>query len=468
MRFFETYLQDLRAFARRPGAFFSGAGKKPRRAAALALLVGALLGAVPLLFSPWQERRLGEAAAGVNLALVHDISEAEKEMMKGVTPTVTRKTGLLGLGKKEESNPAFEKRKAEIARMAEEKRAAAGVQVKALRERARAARLRAWGAAGGASLALLLLLAPGIAAAGGAGEGRSRKRKGSPSAAAGGETVELSLPEGESAVGPEGRYLLREGIGRGTTGVVYRAWDRSLEREVAVKEMPKPLTADSEAYKRFRREALTLARLSHPGIVQVYDLFEKEGRAFLVMEFMGGGTLAQMVENEGRLDLHRGGGMAVTVFDALTYLHGQGVIHRDLKPGNILLSERQQPKLSDFGLARWDRQNDLTRDGALLGSPNYMSPEQVAGKKADRRSDLYAFGAFLYWLVTGTPPFQGEVEAVLAMHLTRLPSPPSSRNPKVPRQLDSLIMSLLAKDPADREQDVDKVRKALTALAGWK
>ncbi len=460
MQFIKSYLADLKAVARSPGAVLRWAAASPVSAVICVLLAGALIAVVPL-FGGALDRRDARAASEAGQRLAQEAAAIEKDLLKGVPPAITRKSGLLGLGTRQEANPAFAQKKEEARRIAGERKAKATAELAARRELHRRWILAGWWGVGGAFLVLLLALVPAVAAAGRAGGGRR-----APSA---GETVDLPVvKEEDSAIGPEGRYVLREAIGRGTMGVVYRAWDRSLEREVAVKEMPKPLAGDTEGYQRFRREALTLARLSHPNIVQVYDLFEKEGRAFLAMEYMGGGTLSQLVESEGRLDLQRVASYAGAVFDALAYLHGQGVIHRDLKPGNILLTDRRVPKISDFGLARWDRQNDLTRDGSLLGSPAYMSPEQVAGKKADRRSDLYSFGALLYWMAAGLPPFSGEVEAVMAMHLTRLPSPPSTRNPKVPRQLDSLIMSLLAKDPADREGEVDKIRKVLASLGGAK
>jgi hypothetical protein len=457
MRFARSYISDLASVAKSPAAFLNWAVATPVAAVLVALLAGAIIAAVPLS-GGILERQDARMEADTGQRLAQEEAAVEKDLLKGVSPTITRKSGLLGLGTRQEANPAFAQKKAEARRIAEEKKAEAMAELAALQERRRRWIRALWWGAGGAIVLLLLALVPSVAAAGRSGGGRRAR--------AAGETVELPAVEKDSAIGPEGRYLLREAIGRGAMGVVYRAWDRSLEREVAVKEMPKPLAGDTEGYQRFRREALTLARLSHPNIVQVYDLFEKDGRAFLAMEYMGGGTLSQFVETGGRLDLRQLAFHAGAVFDALAYLHGQGVIHRDLKPGNILLTDRKTPKISDFGLARWDRQNDLTRDGSLLGSPAYMSPEQVTGRKADRRSDLYSFGALLYWMAAGVPPFTGEVEAVMAMHLTRLPAPPSTRNPKVPRQLDSLIMSLLAKDPADREGEVDKIRKILASLGG--
>ncbi len=418
----EPYRADLLAFLRRPANVVPGAALRPGRTALALLLAAGCLAAVPLLRLGWE----GLAMRGVSPT---------------VTRTVTKSSGFLGLGttteKKKEANPEYAR----------------------LREKARDGSRWLWLPGGAFSLLSLLLLLPGVAAA--APRGKTGKAAGED-----GTLPLMSIPE--TAIGPDGRYLLREMVGKGAMGVVYRGWDRSLEREVAVKEMPKPLTEDTEPYTRFRREALTLAKLSHPCVVQVFDLFEREGRCFLVMEFMGGGDLGSLVEKEGRLDIKRVGTFGLALCDALAYVHAQGVVHRDLKPGNILLNERKQPKISDFGLARWDLQGDLTREGAMLGSPNWMSPEQVAGKKADRRSDLYSFGALLYWLATGAPPFTGEVEAVLAQHLTRLPDPPSTRNPKIPKALNSLIMCLLAKDPADREQDMEKMRKVLAGTGTGK
>jgi len=266
-----------------------------------------------------------------------------------------------------------------------------------------------------------------------------------------------------TAVGPDGRYLLGDEIGRGAMGIIYSATDRVLDREVALKELPVHLADDPDRYKRFQREARILARLAHPGILQVFDLLEEAGRHFFVMELVDGGDLKEHVDRDGSFTMERVCLLGVPIIDALNYLHGQGIIHRDLKPANILLTRDGQPKISDFGMARWIHDSGLTMEGSILGSPNYMSPEQAAGKELDYRSDFYSLGVLFYWLFTGETPFDGDVQSVLSQHLTQTPDPPSSRNSDIPDDVERVILSLMEKDPKVREQDLVEVEKVLSA-----
>ena len=264
------------------------------------------------------------------------------------------------------------------------------------------------------------------------------------------------------------RYQLIEELGRGAMGVVYRAFDLVLEREVALKELPPHLASDPERYRRFRREALTLARLSHPGIVQVFDLIEDDGRTYLALELVHGGDLQELVASRGVLPVAEACSLGGAVLEALCYVHSRGIVHRDLKPANILLAESGQPKITDFGIARQEAEAGITQEGYILGSPLYMSPEQAAGRTVDFRSDLYSFGAILYWLVTGSPPFEGDAASVMAQHLTREPAPVSTRSPGLPEDLGRAIGRLLAKEPDARGADLEGLRTALARSAAHK
>ncbi len=262
-----------------------------------------------------------------------------------------------------------------------------------------------------------------------------------------------------------GRYRLEEEIGRGSMGVVYRAHDRVLERRVALKELPGHLAHDHRLAQRLQQEARALARLNHPNIVQVYDFLNQDGRGWIAMEWVEGGDLEGHLSTGDGVDLRTGISLAIPMAEALAYAHRRGVLHRDFKPVNVLLSTDLGPKVSDFGLAKLAHSSVQTYVGAVLGSPAYMSPEQVSGREADQRSDIYALGATLYRLFTGRRPFEGDTASVLAQHLTQPPVPPRDVNPALPAELDRLLLTLLAKDPGQRPSTMEDVVAALRGLS---
>ena len=263
-------------------------------------------------------------------------------------------------------------------------------------------------------------------------------------------------------IGVRGRYRLEQEIARGGMGVVWRGFDTVLERAVAVKELP--ATTDPGLRDRFRQEALALARLSHPHVVQVYDFVEEEDeRLYMAMELVEGGDLETLMRDRPP-SLARALEIGRQVATGLGFAHKRGIVHRDVKPLNILLTKEGLAKVTDFGLARLTEASMHTVEGAVMGSPRYMSPEQAAGKIADARSDVYAFGATLFHLVTGRPPFDGDTASVLAQHITQPPPPPSSINPQIRRELDVLMGRMLAKDPAARPSDLDELAAQLLAL----
>ncbi|MDT0316803.1 serine/threonine-protein kinase [Streptomyces millisiae] len=270
-----------------------------------------------------------------------------------------------------------------------------------------------------------------------------------------------------------GRYQLLELIGRGGMGEVWRARDEALDRRVAVKCL-KPLGGrqDEEPFlrvlrERFRREARVAASLQHRGVTVVHDFGESEGVLYLVMELLEGRNLSELLtERAGPLPVEVIVDVADQVAAALAHTHGQGIIHRDLKPANIMRLTDGTVKICDFGIARIAQDigltSKLTSAGMAMGTPHYMSPEQIAGAGVDHRSDLYSLGCVLYEIATGAPPFDlGDPWAVLIGHRDTPPTPPRHHRPELPVELERFILRLLAKDPADRPEDAAAIAHRL-------
>ncbi|WP_460368285.1 serine/threonine-protein kinase [Actinocorallia lasiicapitis] len=252
------------------------------------------------------------------------------------------------------------------------------------------------------------------------------------------------------------RYEVVRKLGQGGMGAVWEARDRLLGRRVALKTLAVNPSAD--ATRRFRAEAQIGASLQHSGITVVYDIGEYQSVLFLVMEYLEGQDLKQLL-GAGPLELGKALDIAADLLKALGAAHAQGVVHRDIKPGNVMITGGGQLKILDFGIARFA---DSTQTGSVLGTPAYMAPEQFTGYEVDARCDLYAFGVVLYELLTGRPPFECQTmpEFVYA-HLHRVPEPPRSARHDLPPALDKLIMDLLAKDPADRPRSADAALERL-------
>ncbi len=271
-----------------------------------------------------------------------------------------------------------------------------------------------------------------------------------------------------------GRYELDGVVGRGGMAEVYRARDIRLDRVVAVKTLRDDLARDQTFQARFRREAQSAASLNHPSIVAVYDTGEDSSTPshipYIVMEYVDGRTLRDLLRDDRRLLPERALEITDGVLRALDYSHRNGIIHRDIKPGNVMLTRSGQVKVMDFGIARAvsDAQATMTQTAQVIGTAQYLSPEQARGERVDARSDLYSTGCLLYELLTGRPPFLGDSPVAIAyQHVREDPIPPSHIDPEVPSWADGIVLRAMAKDPRERYQSAGDFRMDIQrALSG--
>ena len=270
------------------------------------------------------------------------------------------------------------------------------------------------------------------------------------------------------------RYEIGGVLGRGGMAEVHHGRDLRLGREVAVKVLRSDLARDPSFQVRFRREAQAAASLNHPAIVAVYDTGEDRGPTgatpYIVMEFVEGETLRDVLRREGPLPIRRAMSLAADICGALDFSHRNGIVHRDVKPGNVMITPQGTVKVMDFGIARAvsDSAATMTSTAAVIGTAQYLSPEQARGEGVDARSDVYSAGCLLYELVTGTPPFTGDSPVAVAyQHVREDPRTPSSLNPEIPPELDSILLKAMSKNPANRYQSAADMRAdLLRAVAG--
>jgi len=258
------------------------------------------------------------------------------------------------------------------------------------------------------------------------------------------------------------RYETEREIAQGGMAEVYLARDRLLDRPVALKALFPEYAREPSFVERFRREAQAAANLNHPNIVAIYDWGQESGTYFIVMEYVEGRSLRDLVRSEGPLDAHQAADITAEIAAALAFAHRSGVVHRDVKPGNVLLTRSGTVKVTDFGIARAGTSDGLTQTGSVMGTATYFSPEQAQGLPVDGRSDVYSLGVVLYEMVTGVVPFTGDSPVAVAYkHVREQPVPPSRRNPDVPADLEQIILTALAKDPDHRYQTADDLRADL-------
>jgi eukaryotic-like serine/threonine-protein kinase len=259
----------------------------------------------------------------------------------------------------------------------------------------------------------------------------------------------------------DGRYRVIERLGSGGMADVYCAEDEQLGRRVAIKLLHRRLAEDQQFVERFRREASSAAGLQHPSIVSIFDRGEWDGTYYIVMELIRGRTLKDVIRERGPAPPEAAVDVVLQILRAARYAHQRGIVHRDLKPQNVMIDEEGRVKVTDFGIARAGA-SDMTETGSVMGTAQYLSPEQAQGRPVDARSDLYSIGVVLYELLTGVVPFEAESPVTVALkQVSEVPIPPRERTPAVPAWLDAVVMRALEKDPARRFANADEFIEAL-------
>jgi serine/threonine-protein kinase len=262
-----------------------------------------------------------------------------------------------------------------------------------------------------------------------------------------------------------GRYEILDKLGEGAMGVVYRAKDRSLGRVVALKMLSAELSGEEELLQRFQREVEAVGQLSHPNIVTVYDVGDAEGQLYMAMELLEGDDLRSLIERRIPMPLADRVRILQKICEGVAYAHSRGVVHRDIKPANILVTLDGRVKLLDFGLARVATRSTITRQGVILGTPDYMAPEQAMGRGSDRRSDAFSAGAVFYEFLSGSKPFKGKtLHGVLYQIISEEPEPLLTLNPDLPAHLASFVHGMLRKDPEKRYASLEELARAIQEM----
>jgi serine/threonine-protein kinase len=263
------------------------------------------------------------------------------------------------------------------------------------------------------------------------------------------------------------RFQIQAEIRRGGMGTVYKGYDPEQEQYVAIKVLAPHLAWERPFVARFLREARTVSRINHPNIVNTVDVGRQEGIYYLVMDFVEGESLSRLISTEAPLSAQRAAEIVSQVAAALDYAHGQGIVHRDVKPDNILIEPGGSVKLTDFGIAQGAKRSRLTAEGTSMGTPEYMSPEQAMGATTSPASDVYSLGIVLYEVLTGRVPFNGEsLLATLRMQADDPPPPPRKIVSSLPRRVETVVLKALAKQPEARYAGAGALARALEEAVG--
>jgi serine/threonine protein kinase len=260
----------------------------------------------------------------------------------------------------------------------------------------------------------------------------------------------------------ENRFQLLKEIGRGGMGIVFQAHDKQLKEQVAIKVLSPLLSNNADGLERLKREVSAARRITHPNVIRIHDISESGGLHFVSMEYFSGTTLKDIIKRDGAFSGAQGSQIAFQICDGLESAHRHGVIHRDLKSQNIIVNDHGELKIIDFGLATSIHQQGMTATGLILGTPEYMAPEQVAGKKADERADIYSFGIILYELFTGKVPFTGDTAIAVGFQQMREdPQPPREINSQISTEVERIVLKALQKNPSNRYSSVAEMRTDL-------
>ena len=270
------------------------------------------------------------------------------------------------------------------------------------------------------------------------------------------KTLETPIEELTKGSTFAGRYQIIEELGKGGMGKVYKALDKEINEEVAIKFLKPEIASDEKTIERFRSELKFARKISHKNVCRMYHLAKEEDTFYLTMEYVSGEDLKSFIRSKGKLTEKKAISIAKQVCEGLAEAHELGIIHRDLKPQNIMIDSKDNAKIMDFGIARSVEAKGVTQTGIIIGTPDYMSPEQVESKEVDQRSDIYSMGIILYEMVTGSIPFRGETALSVALkHKAQIPKDPRKLNPKVSESLSRLILVCMEKDRERRYQTAE-------------